>query len=229
MQLEIEEGKTLSYVERRQQLEAKFELLVEKAKLHKKPKLKIDNGFAPASYKETYNTVYFSKRTVEEWVEGTITEREIDYSLVHELGHAISYTRQKDHYATLLTLYFMGAFITVLLAAIANQCSLNMFDRAISGVIVLLTVILWLIFLPWVLRCLQVPKELLANRCAVEYGLMSAEDMALIIVSRTPIVEKVGPFKLIKILHSFIIHPYLGENLQNLGYRLRNGKLEKIG
>jgi hypothetical protein len=218
----------VSYAEKEQQLLQKFEALAIKSKLSKKPKLRIEKQFAPASYKDSNNTIYVDKRTIEEWAQGRVGEREVDYILAHEFGHAIAHTKHKDRIASLTTVYITGLLLALLFFFGVHLSFNDSMGSLTSGITIIVIIVIWLLFLPWILRKIHVPWELLANRCAIDYFLISADDMAAVIINCSPILENIGPIKLLKILYSLTTHPFLAENLLNIGFRYRNGNLEKI-
>lgn len=209
-------------------LNEKLDCLYNKAKIVKKPKLELKKQFAPAEYHHRNNTIYISETTIDLWKKGIITEKEIDYSLAHEFGHVIANTKDKNPIGSKITLYNLALVIPLIIAAAAHFAFEGIgVSSIVTGIMIVCISITWLCFLPWILRRIFVPWELIANRYAITYSLISEDVMAKALL-RFMSQEKIGPIKMLNILYNIITHPFLSENLENIGYRFREGSLEKI-
>ena len=82
---------------------------------------------------------------------------------------------------------------------------------------------IWFLLLPWIIRRIYVPGELAADANAIAFSLISDQELANAIVNRVGIAteSKVGPVKILSILDGILSHPFLNEQLRNIGFEVK--------
>ncbi len=204
-------------------IDRKSEVLAKQSDL-KKPKVKIIKRNTTGVNSNT-NVLSVDENLLIQWKAGEISEIDVDGTLAHEFGHLIEHSRDKFGRKSDRQLAF---YITALVASLIIYSTLNIPQPALGCTIIAL---LWTAFLPYILRKIYVSGELAADRNAINFSLISNEKMAFCIANRIARhhIEDIKPLQLLRIIENFVTHPFIKEQLANIGFELeRPIKVRKI-
>jgi Zn-dependent protease with chaperone function len=175
----------------------KIEEYTQKAKLKKKPKLKVSKKLAPASVNVTKNELYVSDHLLSHWQKGLFDDREVEALLVHEFGHLIDYSHKSwfEKHLKYSIQWYLAIFPTIFVLGILFLSF--MFGVMASFIVPIFGVIgiVWAYYLPWIMRKNFVARELEANKNAIFFKLVEAKQIADFITKSigVPLPEIVGP------------------------------------
>ncbi len=209
-------------------IDKKIDEFCQKAQL-KKPKRKIfKSASPPANSNSLLNELRISEYLLKRWKNGIISKEDIDATIAHEFGHMIDY-REKSPFQKLAYGGFSFVYVLILLGLGLSFAFLSAYLVTISyllaPVIILFLfwfVLVWVLFLPTVLRKAHFADELAADCYAISYSLTDAQQLANIVVNRIgkPLPEKIGPIHRAEIVWNMLSHPYLYEQLENIGIEI---------
>ena len=196
-------------------VEEKARALSEKSGLKQPPKPRIIRGITGVN--SNTNILSISKDMLSQWQNGEISESDVDGTLAHEFGHLIEHStdrlgRKSDRQAAL--------YLFALPLALLLYYALLIPEPGVGYPVITL---IWVAFLPFMLRKIYLPGELAADRNAIKFSLISDEEMATCIVRiRTGKIpnESLGPMEILKAIENWVTHPFLAEQLANIGFEI---------
>ena len=196
----------------------RIEELTKKAKLKKKPRLKKSRSTVLAYFNCFLNSLFISQHLLAQWHIGVLDERDVDAILVHEFGHFIDY--QKSRLRNIKHGLTFSSYMILLLATLAFYWSLRIPE---PGAMTALITLLWMFFLPSVMRWTFISGELEADRHAIAFSLIESQQLADAIVRRIGLkpVGKLGPTNLLELVESVLTHPSLYDRLHNIGFEIK--------
>lgn len=195
-------------------VEQKAEILTKKSGLKQTPKLRVVKGTTGVN--SNTNVLAIDEYLLSQWQDGEISEIDIDGTLAHEFGHLIEHSTDKLGRKSDRQLVF---YIMVLAVALIFYYALQIPEPGIGYPVITL---IWVALLPFISRKICVPGELAADRNAVYFSLITDQEMANCIVNRIGRFPKKrpGPMEVLKIVDNFVTHPFLKEQLENIGFEI---------
>ncbi len=150
-----------------------------KAGLTKRPKIlvkRLDNAVAKISV--FGNNILFDENFVIHWSRGDFNEKDVDAVLAHEVGHLIddgNSIADNLHSVFFTRSVGMNVLYLLILPAILFPVKFSLLFTLIA----LIAVPVWVILLPHVFRANLIKHELIADKNAVDYGLIAPADLLL--------------------------------------------------
>jgi Zn-dependent protease with chaperone function len=218
------------YEQQIKSIEEKIKDLSSKAKLKKTPRMKRFKGPLPSAYYfGRRNELGISDTMLKEWQEGLRDEQDVDATLAHEVGHAISH-QQKSHYYRRVAIHSM-ALIPMVIVFVLRAFIFSAILQSLVLAALLISFIIWVFCLPWVVRTAYIPSELEADSNAVDYGLVIPKQLIRQMVRAANVSPSTGtsPLQTWAFMWNVLKHPSMGDRLRNLSCRIENVSLKNDG
>ncbi len=190
--------------------------LCDRAKLKKYPKVTVTKSFRLAAVKWFRNQLLIGEYLLSQFQNGNFGEDDVKASIAHEIGHLMPSRLPWYHrifkyidfiivYVACLVTFFFGSFWLI---------SNTLFPF-------LIVLIVSLPFLPWLIRSIELPFELEADRNASK--LIGSKALAKSIINKANRRRERGKgiSETLVALESFLSHPSVNERIENLGYTLK--------
>lgn len=190
--------------------------LCDRAKLKKYPKVTITKSFRLAAVKWFRNQLLIGECLLSQFKNGNFSEDDLKASIAHEIGHLMP-SRLPWYHRIFKYIQVIIVYVTCLVAVFFG--SFWLLSNTLFPFLIVL--IFSLPFLPWLIRAIEVPFELEADRNASK--LIGSEVLAKSIINKAN--QRGGKIKglseTLVALESFLSHPSLNERIENLGYTLK--------
>ena len=95
---------------------------------------------------------------------------------------------------------------------------------------ILITLIIWALCIPWVIRKTYVPSELEADSSAVAFNLVTPQQLVRQMIRAanvSPSTEELSPYRTLEFIWSVLKHPSIADRLRNLNCRIEDIEIQK--